>query len=251
MPESTPSNDPPVLVLLHGATLNGRMWDAVRRHLDARYRVLTPDLPGHGSRRGEPYTLEAAVQTVLDAARTVAPARVVVCGDSLGGYTTLASAAALQQTQLQALVVSGASVNFEGPMVWTFLLRGALFNALATVFGEDRLVRRLMPKELTRNIGLSEGDAQALIDAGIRVRAYAEGVRALRGVDFRAKLAAVTQPVLLLNGDADPPNVRGEAAFLAAAQRVQAHRFADCEHGVSMRRPEEFARVVNAFLAQL
>ncbi len=50
----------PTLILLHGATLNGRMWDPVRRALDPRWRVLTPDLPGHGARSAERYTLPTA-----------------------------------------------------------------------------------------------------------------------------------------------------------------------------------------------
>src|SRR6202007_3321734 len=55
----------PTLILLHGATCNGRMWDALRRGLDPKLQVLAPDLPGHGSRRGEPYTLQGAVDTVV------------------------------------------------------------------------------------------------------------------------------------------------------------------------------------------
>ena len=41
----------PTLVLLHGATLNSHIWDAVRRDLNPKYRVIAPDLPGHGARR--------------------------------------------------------------------------------------------------------------------------------------------------------------------------------------------------------
>ena len=68
----------PVLVLIHGATANGRMWAPVRRILEARgYRVLTPDLPGHGARRAEPFSLQAAVHTVVEAVASVEPAPVV------------------------------------------------------------------------------------------------------------------------------------------------------------------------------
>ena len=53
----------PTLVLLHGATFNAHMWDAVRRHLDPKYRVIAPDLPGHGSRLGEPFSFAGAIAT--------------------------------------------------------------------------------------------------------------------------------------------------------------------------------------------
>jgi len=100
----------PVLVLLHGATGNGRMWAPVRRILEARgYRVLTPDLPGHGSRRAEQFSLQAAVQAVVEAVASVEPAPVVVAGDSLGGYVTMASAGSLPPAQLRGLMPSGCT----------------------------------------------------------------------------------------------------------------------------------------------
>jgi pimeloyl-ACP methyl ester carboxylesterase len=47
----------PTLILLHGATLNGHMWDPIRRHLNPGYRILAPDLPGHGVRRHQSFEL--------------------------------------------------------------------------------------------------------------------------------------------------------------------------------------------------
>src|SRR5689334_1905374 len=94
----------PALVLIHGATLSGAMWAPLRRHLDPRLQVLAPDLPGHGSRRGERFTLEGAVETVRQAVEALAPAPVLLVGDSLGGYTALSSAAALPQDRLLGLV---------------------------------------------------------------------------------------------------------------------------------------------------
>src|SRR5215217_7931837 len=38
----------PRVVLLHGATLDHRAWDAQVEALSERYRVVVPDLRGHG-----------------------------------------------------------------------------------------------------------------------------------------------------------------------------------------------------------
>jgi pimeloyl-ACP methyl ester carboxylesterase len=59
----------PTIILVHGATLNGRMWDPVRRHLDPACDVVTVDLPGHGSRTDR-YTLEGARKVIAEAARS-------------------------------------------------------------------------------------------------------------------------------------------------------------------------------------
>ena len=61
-------------------------------------------------------------------------------------------------------------------------------------------------------------------------------VTVLRGIDFRARLAAVEQPVLIVNGSKDKLFVEQEASFLAVARRASSHRFEGCDHGVSLRR---------------
>jgi hypothetical protein len=65
----------PTLILIHGATANGRMWDPLRRNLDPRFRVLTLDL---GSRRCEAFTLQGAIDTVIAAAYSVSGSPIIV-----------------------------------------------------------------------------------------------------------------------------------------------------------------------------
>ncbi|MES2959073.1 MAG: alpha/beta hydrolase [Pseudomonadota bacterium] len=239
----------PVLILIHGATGNGRMWDAVRRHLDPRWRVIAPDLPGHGARRNETFTLQSAVETVAAAARAVAPAPVVVGGDSLGGYTALAAAAALPREQLKGLVLGGSTANMVGSALRSLKVRQCLVLGLGALLGEKRLAKALA-KDL-RKMGLSEEDIDATIAGGLNHRVFPQAVRALQGVDFRATLAAVEQPVLIVNGSKDKIFVEQEPSFLAAARQATSHRFEDCEHGVSLRRSREFAALVNAFVAKM
>ena len=75
------------MLLLHGATLDHRAWDAQVDELTPQYRVVVPDLRGHGES-----TLEGAfrfddavddVAALLDAVDTGAP--VALGGLSLGG----------------------------------------------------------------------------------------------------------------------------------------------------------------------
>jgi pimeloyl-ACP methyl ester carboxylesterase len=239
----------PVLILVHGATGNGRMWDPVRRRLEPRWRVITPDLPGHGARRDEVFTLEGAVDTVVAAARGVAPAPVIVGGDSLGGYTALASAAALPREQLLGLVLAGATANMEGSALRALLVRQWLVMGMGALLGEKRLAT-LLRKDL-RKMGLAEEDIAAQIDAGLNHRVFPQAVAALRGIDFRARLAAVEQPVLIVNGSKDPIFVDQEAGFLAVARQATSHRFEGSEHGVSLRRPGEFGALVDGFALRL
>jgi len=239
-----PPGDGPVLILLHGAGLNGRMWDAVRRHLDPRWRVIALDLPGHGARLGEPYTFEAAVAEVQQAARAVAPAPVYLIGDSLGGYTAMAAASALPQQQLKGLVLGGCSGNFEPSEIVNYFGNVVMVKTLLAFVDEQKLLDQAMGK-----FGFEPADAQAVVAAGGSLRAVPVAVRALMDVDFRARLAAITQPVVIVNGDEDTRAIAKEPAFTAAAQHARIVHFAHTGHGVSIRKPAEFAALVNQFVS--
>lgn len=77
----------PVVVLLHGATLDHQAWNAQVDDLAARYRVVVPDLRGHGeSPLTGAFRFDDAVDDIaalLDEVDTGAP--LVLGGLSLGG----------------------------------------------------------------------------------------------------------------------------------------------------------------------
>jgi pimeloyl-ACP methyl ester carboxylesterase len=240
----------PVLVLLHGATGNGRMWAPVRRILEARgYRVLTPDLPGHGSRRAEQFNLQAAVQAVVEAVASVEPAPVVVAGDSLGGYVTMASAGSLPPAQLRGLVPSGCTLMFQGPALLPLRIKGLAFKLLVAVFGEKRLVGPRFVRELGK-LGVTEADAHGIIEGGVNMAAFDDCVRALSGVNFPVMLSAAHVPVRLVNGGDDKQILRDRARYEAAVPRARHVIFPGAGHGVSLLRSQEFADVLDDFATQ-
>jgi len=239
----------PTLILLHGATLNGRMWDPVCRALDPRWRVLTPDLPGHGARSAERYTLATAVEAVVEAARQAGPGSLVVGGDSLGGYSAMAAAAQLPAAQLKGLVLGGCTLNFTGRALRALRWRGRLGAWIATLVGERRFIRGHLTKVLSR-MGHSPADVEALIGGGIHLDAFAQAVDALANVDFLPRLAAIEQPVLFFNGVRDKAAMTHEADFVAAAKNASSCHF-DCEHGASLWRARELAAVTDEFMVRV
>ena len=77
----------PVVLLLHGATLDHRAWDAQVDELTPQYRVVVPDLRGHGESTLEgPFRFDDAVDDIaalLNAVDTGVP--LALGGLSLGG----------------------------------------------------------------------------------------------------------------------------------------------------------------------
>ncbi len=83
------------IVLLHGYLESLNSWNEFAAALASDYRVITPDLPGHGE-TGVPGTVSSmdymaeVVKYVLESAGI---SKAVVIGHSMGGYATLAFAA--------------------------------------------------------------------------------------------------------------------------------------------------------------
>ena len=101
-----------MVVLLHGATLDHRAWDAQVRALSARYRVVVPDLRGHGeSTLDGAFRFDDAVDDVaalLDQVADSAP--VVLVGLSLGGNIAQ-EIVHRDPGRVDALVVADATCN--------------------------------------------------------------------------------------------------------------------------------------------
>ena len=244
----TAANALPVLILLHGAGGNQAMWSPVRRHLDPRLQVVALDLPGHGSRGDGHYTVESAVELVASEVRRLAPATVVLAGDSLGGYTAIAAALAIPPERIAGLAVGGCTVNIEGKILRALRIRKFMVRVMAALMGEKRLVARSADALVKK--GIARADMEAIVAARMRLAAWGEAVDSLANRDTVAQVRQIPSRILFLNGDEDDGPVAHEAEFLAAARHASAARF-PCEHGVSLWMPAEFATAVNHFVLGL
>ncbi len=84
------------MVLLHGLTSAGRIWDPVAQALQGRYRVLAPDQRGHGESTWpeEPeYATDDFVGDISALAGAWGIGRFVLAGLSMGGVNAMAYAA--------------------------------------------------------------------------------------------------------------------------------------------------------------
>jgi pimeloyl-ACP methyl ester carboxylesterase len=245
MTTDTPAtSDQPVLLLLHGAGGNQAMWNAVRRHLDPRRRVVAIDLPGHGSKSDSHFTIASAVETVRAEVQRLAPSRVVLVGDSLGGYTSMATAAVLPPERVAGLAIGGCTMNFDAKTWGQLRRKGWLVRASMALLGQKRSLAKGAQKMIKQ--GIRRDDVDALMAAGLRMQGWVEAVNDIGHHDYLAKLRMIQAPILFLNGDKDAGPVAHEAEFVAAARRATTQRF-PCEHGVSLWKPAEFAAAVDRF----
>lgn len=101
-----------MLVLLHGFTHTGASWDPVVAELGGRYRVLAPDIRGHGEASDvEPVTVEGVIEDVV---ALVGDQQFALAGYSMGARIALHVALAMPSA-VQRVVLVGGSPGIADP----------------------------------------------------------------------------------------------------------------------------------------
>jgi pimeloyl-ACP methyl ester carboxylesterase len=232
----------PAIVLVHGSVVSRKIWLPQVRAWSSEYRVVAPDLPGHGDLAALPFTLEAAVETVNDAIARHTSGRAIVVGLSLGGWVAIEHAHRHPVT-VSALVLIGCSRNLTGGLgfylkvVAGLMRRGLLRQSPERI---EEKTRRLFPPAL-RDV------ADEQIRAGIHAEPLAPAFAATAGKKWTVLLQTLEVPILLINGERDSMARRGEAEFLAAVPRARAVTIAGAGHACNLEQREAFDRAVLDF----
>ncbi len=226
------------VVFLHGGVINRHMWDLVLPHLSPAIDPLAIDLPGHGSRRDEEFTVDSSVAVVDEVAE---PGSVLV-GLSLGGYVAQAHAVAFP-TKTSGLVLSGATITYTGWDGLSTKLYGYAFPVLA------RPAIKAMSKKLREDFG--DDLADAVLSSGLSARAGGQGLRRLPGIDYAALVAEYQGEVVVANGERDRPNIEGAARFADLNPAAQIQVIPDAGHACAMQQPVAFAGIVNDLVDSL
>ncbi|MFK4729212.1 alpha/beta hydrolase [Agromyces mediolanus] len=274
------------VVLVHGIRTSATMWraqlDALARH---DVEAVAVDLPGHGSRIGEPFTLDAAIGTIADALRPdsldAGPLRPdshradALRPDSLRGDTTSDGDAtpgggdgpAAPRSPTPRLLVGlslGGYLAVEAAARHPVLLDGLVaascgtrprgvglrgYLALADAIGRLPDRGRRLNDGFVR-LMLSPAAARDVVAGGVALDVMRPALTAVGTIDLEASLRAVRCPVWLVNGRLD--HFRLEERRLAGA--VADGRLVvvpGATHLVSLSRPEAFTAVVLDAVAEL
>lgn len=216
------------------------MWLPQMKSVSGEFRVIALDLPGHGSLSKTPLTLDAAVDTVQQTIDQDAGGRALLVGSSLGGYVAM-EAACRRPEQIAGLVLSGASAEYRG-----LLGVRARINALMLRLFSANPVRRRM-EGILEGTPLSASELSLIQNAGFYPKSWARAFQLVAGKNFRAKLQGYPGPVLILNGEDDTLNRKGEAALAAAAQHARIEIIENAGHLCNLQEPEAFSKAVRTF----
>lgn len=195
----------PAVVLGHSFLCSGRMWREQVPALSARFRVINPDLRGHG-RSGHvtrPFSLYDALSDVIAVLDQLGIERATWCGLSIGGMVAL-RAALTHPERVARLILMDTDA---GPETGAHKLKYRAMGAGARVLGLRPFlpsITRLMFGATTRRqnpILVSEWKKQF---GALHVPSALRCLEALMGRDsLLGRLDQIAVPALVLVGEED------------------------------------------------
>jgi 2-succinyl-6-hydroxy-2,4-cyclohexadiene-1-carboxylate synthase len=244
------------LLLLHGFTGNRDAWSHLRPLLGPRFRVLAPDLPGHGeSPIAADTTFDRTLGQLLALLDAQGLERVDVAGYSLGARVALGLCLRAPERVGRLVLESGS------PGLRRRRDRGERRRddaAMAEVIERDGLeafVRRWEALPLFDGLRKLPEELQARLHArrlSHHPAALAGSLRALSlgaQPSYWARLWTVRAPTLLLTGGRDAKFTGIARAMAAEMPLVWGHVFPGAGHAPHLESPEEWAREVTSFLS--
>ncbi|MCG2801189.1 MAG: alpha/beta fold hydrolase [Cellulomonas sp.] len=203
---------------MHGTRTSSAIWDEQTTALLAHgHPSVAIDLPGHGSRTDERFTLAGALDAIDEAVRGCSQPPLLV-GMSLGGYTCLAYARQ-HPDKIAGVVLASCSTELRGKPLAAYRVVSVAVNRLIRLGGESWHV---------------VGDMLA----------------AMAGYSPLADLAQLRAPLWLVNGRRDPLRL-DEWRYRRAAPGARVTVVARAGHDVNLHAPAAFNRVLLEALHEL
>jgi 3-oxoadipate enol-lactonase len=223
------------IALVHAFGSSASAWAPQIAGLEDRYRILAPDMPGHGDATGQ-FTLRGAVESVV-ATIDGAGGKAHLVGISGGAVVALLTC--LEHPDRVSSLVLSAGVAY--PPRWF-----ALQQAVMRVIPEPLLGRALRGPLSAGRPGHAQAASADFRRAGKRT--YLAGLRAIADLDLRPALDRVAVPTLVLCGSKDRPNIPLSRELAASIPGAELQIVPGANHLWNLQQPEAFNQILAAFV---
>ncbi|WP_030870978.1 alpha/beta fold hydrolase [Streptomyces sp. NRRL S-37] len=233
----------PPIILVHGTRFSAGQWSPQLAALQEDFPVAAVDLPGHGARSAQPWSLNAATEIIASAVDSLDRGPALVVGHSLGGYASL-EFARHHPGRLRGLVLAGASASTRGPWATPYRWVAGLVPRIPAdrlTRWNDRLLRRLYPPEVV----------EATIRSGYAFHTLPAAWGEVLGRFDAEAMRHVAAPVLILNGERDTLFRSGEMDFARAHPNARVELIPRAGHLANLDDPDAFTDAVRRFARQL
>lgn len=240
------------VVLLHGFCGSSDYWEKVQPLLAKQYRVICPDLRGHGATDAPmgAYSIEQMADDVVGLMEKLGIEKYTLLGHSMGGYVTLSLA------QRYAFHLNGFGLIHSTGYPDSEEAKEKRLNTVSAI-GADGItpfVDGLVP-------GLfAPGNTETLTDEVNRVKeigyktppqgATGAALSMRERIDRRDVMSSTTLPLLLVAGESDQL-IPLERLFTTEGERVMKAVIKGAGHMSMYEAPDQLAAVILDFLRQI
>ena len=223
------------IVLVHAFGSSSRAWVPQLAALRDRYRVLAPDLPGHGGVPG-PFTLSRAVGTIV-AASNGQPA----CFVGISGGAAVALLACLGHPGAVSGLVLSAGMARPPRML-------PVNRAMTRLASPRVLVRSLRDLYSGGRPEYVQTASEDLLRCGKPTMLAA--LREIGHLDVRDRLAEITVPTLVVCGEDDHPNLATSRELAAGIPGAELRVVRGANHLWNLQQPTLFTDAISKFVNQ-
>ncbi|GAA2993856.1 pimeloyl-ACP methyl ester carboxylesterase [Microbacterium terrae] len=232
------------VVLVHGIRTSATMWRAQVEYLRERGNGVTAvDLPGHGSRMAEPFSLDAVFETIDGAVRDAASrGPVLLAGHSMGGLVSIAYVGQESPPPVAGFVAASCTAIPRGAGLATYRMLARGFDSLPDrgMWLTDRVLDGTLPPHTRLDFGAG----------GYAFDTQDDALRSLSVLDLLAALGRIDVPLWFVNGQFDQLRVN-ERLFRRVAPHAELIVVPRTTHLVTAMRPEVFNAVLNVAITTL
>lgn len=232
------------VVLVHGIRTSATMWRAQLAHLaDRGVEAVAIDLPGHGSRMAETFTLDGAFATIDGAVRRAsARGPVLLVGHSMGGLVSIEYVGREDRPPVDAFIAASCTALPRGIGLSTYRALARGFDRLPGRGQRiaDWVLDRTLPSETRLDFGAG-GYAYDAQDAALRSLSVLDLLAALRRIDV---------PTWFINGQYDQLRL-SERLFTTVLPSAELIVVPRTSHLVTAMRPRVFNALLDVALATM
>jgi 3-oxoadipate enol-lactonase/4-carboxymuconolactone decarboxylase len=233
------------LLLLHSLGTSLHVWDAQAVRLARRFRLIRPDLRGHGLSgvTPGPYSMDLLAADMLALLDALGVASAHVAGLSIGGMVAQAMAHAAPG-RVASLVLCDTAMAIPPAHLWHERAATARRTGMAP------LVEPVLARWVTA--GFAASPAAEGLRAMLRrtdPEGYAAAAEAIAGADLTAATARLSLPALVIVGAQDQATPVASAEALARALGARLVVLENAAHIPTVEQPEAVGEAIEQFLA--
>jgi pimeloyl-ACP methyl ester carboxylesterase len=239
----------PVL-LLHGLGSRGGDWELQLPVLREQYRVIVPDLRGHGAspKPPGPYSLSAMAADVVALLGRLESGPVHVVGLSMGGMIGF-QLAVDQPAWVRSLVAVNSTPDLV-PRTAGERRQMVRRRLLARLAGPARTGRFLAPRLFPKPEQAAFREMLVREWATNDKAAYVAALEACLGWSVLADVGSIRCPVLVISGDRDYLPLDAKRAYTALIPGAELVIIADSGHATPIDQAEQFNDLLLSFLTR-